>query len=133
MTLLLHRHFLYHENGIRIPLEVTMCDQGSRKWDPLDPVGSVKTYLVRQNFISAHCRLDKLKQIGQAVQQIGQTVQQMVQTFLKIGQNIAQSVKTFFFLCLKSKSDVHGLLSHLEQMSNISAPSDYCALKEFWV
>ena len=30
-------------------------------------------------------------------QQVGQAIQQMGQTFLKIGQNIAQSAPTFFF------------------------------------
>ena len=32
--------------------------QGSRKWDPWDPVGSDKTYLVGQKEISTHGRLD---------------------------------------------------------------------------
>ena len=33
--------------------------QGSRKWDPWDPVGLDKTYLFRQKEISTHSRLDK--------------------------------------------------------------------------
>ena len=32
--------------------------QGSRKWDPWDPVGSDKTYFVEQKEISTHSRLD---------------------------------------------------------------------------
>ena len=36
-------------------------------------------------------------------------------------------------MCLKSNSDVYGLRSHLEQISSIRTPSDFCALKEFWV
>ena len=32
-----------------------------------------------------------------------------------------------------SNSDIYGLLSHLEQISNIRVPSDDCWLEEFWV
>ena len=36
-----------------------MCKgQGSRNWDPWDPVGSDRTYLVGQREISTHSRLD---------------------------------------------------------------------------
>ena len=57
----------------------------------------------------------------------------MGQTFLKIGQNIARSAKACFFLCLQSNSKVYGLLLHLEQISNVHAPSDKCLLEEFRV
>ena len=83
--------------------------------------------------LTANSNRQTVEQIGQTFQRIRQTVQQMGHTFFKIGQNITQSAKTFFFLCLNSNSDVYGLLAHLEQISNLRAPADYCALKEFRV
>ena len=66
--------------------------QGSRKWDPLDPVGSNKTYFVRQTEIPTHGRLDTTHSRLDKLPADWKTVHQMVQTVLKIGQNITQSI-----------------------------------------
>ena len=76
------------------------------------PVGSNKTYLVGQKEISTNIRLDK-----------------PISDWTNCpadGTNFLEDRKKHSTMCLKSNSNVYGLLSHLEQIYKIRAPSVSC-------